>query len=209
MLGRGEVAERFKAALLKSAGRKSRGFESHPRRHPRDRRTRHATTGEPMHEGCSHTGAINPVAAPRDVCERCVEVGSTWVHLRQCVTCARTLCCNDSPNRHMTAHFGETGHPIMRGADPGDQWTWCFADDAMIRPTAAGWETYDPFVEAGFPMAQRHLEGGGTADPGEDLVTPEGFPLGDWFAYLRELHDAGELDASDATRAQALPGWRW
>ena len=33
MLGRGEVAERFKAALLKSAGRKSRGFESHPRRH--------------------------------------------------------------------------------------------------------------------------------------------------------------------------------
>ena len=35
MLRPGEVAERFKAALLKSAGRKSRGFESHPRRHPR------------------------------------------------------------------------------------------------------------------------------------------------------------------------------
>jgi hypothetical protein len=40
-------------------------------------------------------------------------------------------------------------------------------------------------------------------------VTPDGFPLGDWFAYMRELHDAGELDASDATRVQALPGWHW
>ena len=32
MLARGEVAEWSMAALLKSAGRKPRGFESHPRR---------------------------------------------------------------------------------------------------------------------------------------------------------------------------------
>ena len=33
MLDRGEVAERLKAAVLKTAGRKPRGFESLPLRH--------------------------------------------------------------------------------------------------------------------------------------------------------------------------------
>ncbi|HKF86438.1 MAG TPA: UBP-type zinc finger domain-containing protein, partial [Candidatus Limnocylindrales bacterium] len=147
-----------------------------------------------MHEACTHSAMINGVPAPRDVCEACVEVGGTWVHLRQCLTCARTLCCNDSPNRHMTGHFDEIGHPIMRGAGAGEDWTWCFADDAMIRESADGWETYDPFVDAGISMAREHLEATGGVDPGEDLVTSQGFPLGEWFAYVRELHDDGELD---------------
>ena len=162
-----------------------------------------------MHQACSHAGSIAEVGTPRDVCEACIEVGSTWVHLRQCLTCGRTLCCNDSPNRHMTAHWREIGHPVMRGASPGEQWTWCFPDDAMIRPTADGWQTYDPFLDAGLVIAKQHLEGGGTPDPDEDLVTRFGFPLGEWFAYVRELHDDGELDASDAELVAALPGWHW
>ena len=162
-----------------------------------------------MHEPCSHGASIADVPAPRDVCEACVEIGSTWVHLRQCLTCGRTLCCDDSPNRHMSAHWRETGHPVMRGASPGEHWTWCFADDAMVHRTAIGWETYDPFVEAGLPIAKRYLEGGGTADPGEDLVTAGGFPLGEWFAYMHDLHEEGELDPADEARVAALPGWHW
>jgi hypothetical protein len=162
-----------------------------------------------MHEACSHTGATAAVGSPRDVCEACVEIGGSWVHLRQCLTCGRTLCCNDSPNRHMTGHFNEIGHPIMRGAGPGDAWTWCFIDEAMIRPTAHGWETYDPFIDSGTAVAKDYLEGGGTADPDEDLLTPSGFPLGDWFAYVRELRRDGQLDPSDAALIDALPGWHW
>jgi hypothetical protein len=162
-----------------------------------------------MHEACSHTGTTAAVGSPRDVCEACVEIGGTWVHLRQCLTCGRTLCCNDSPNRHMTAHFHETGHPIMRGAGPGEDWVWCFVDEAMVRPTARGWETYDPFIDSGTVVAKQHLEGGGTADPDADLVTHSGFPLGDWFAYVRELRRDGELDAADASAIEALPGWHW
>ena len=102
-----------------------------------------------MHDPCTHADAIQLVDQPLEVCEACVEIGGTWVHLRQCLTCGRTLCCNDSPNRHMTGHYEEIGHPIMRGASPGEQWTWCFADEAMVRAAPAGWETYDPFIDAG------------------------------------------------------------
>jgi hypothetical protein len=165
--------------------------------------------GFAMMQGCSHAGAIADVAPPLDVCEACIEIGGTWVHLRQCLTCGRTLCCNDSPNRHMTAHWGETGHPIMRGASPGEQWTWCFADEAMVRPAAGGWETYDPFVEAGMRVAAEHLWDGGSVDPDEDLVTAHGFPLWNWFAYVRELHGDGELGPADTAAIEALPGWRW
>ena len=72
-----------------------------------------------------------------------------------------------------------------------------------------GWETYDPFVDTGITMAKQHLDGGGTADPDEDLVTQFGFPLGDWFAYVRELRRDGQLDPSDAALIEALPRWHW
>ena len=162
-----------------------------------------------MPQGCLHADAIADVADPLDVCEACMEIGGTWVHLRQCLTCGRTLCCNDSPNRHMAAHWNDTGHPVMRGASPGEQWIWCFADDAMIRPTTDGWETYDPFLEAGVEIAGPYLRGGGSPDPAEDLMTPHGFPLGDWFAYARDLHESGDLRAADVEALEALPGWHW
>ena len=162
-----------------------------------------------MREYCVHAGALEAVPPPRDVCEACAEIGGTWLHLRQCLTCGRTLCCDASPNRHMTGHFHEVGHPVMRGADPGDDWTWCFVDEAMVRETPDGWETYDPFVEAGMHVAQEHLEAGGSADPAQDLVTAHGFPLGEWFAYVREAHAAGALDADDAERIERLPAWHW
>ena len=78
----------------------------------------------------------------------------------------------------------------MRGADPGDTWTFCFVDEAMIRETPDGWETYDPFVEAGILVAKQHLEAGRTPDPAPGYVTAHGFPLGEWFAYVREARDA-------------------
>ena len=162
-----------------------------------------------MHDPCTHADAIQLVDPPLEVCEACIEIGGTWVHLRQCLTCGRTLCCNDSPNRHMTSHYEEIGHPIMRGASPGEQWTWCFVDEAMVRAAPAGWETYDPFLDAGISIARLHLKHGGSPDIDDDFFTPQGFPLGNWFAYVRYLRDEDQLDAQDAAAIEAIPGWRW
>lgn len=162
-----------------------------------------------MNHPCPHAVGLPPVPAPRDVCEDCVEEGSQWVHLRQCFTCHRTLCCNDSPKQHMTHHWEATGHPVMRTVEPGEDWVWCFADEATIRETADGWATYQPFVVLGTEEAAAYVVAGGSVDPGPDLVTEDGFPLGDWFGYVRETHAAGGLDPHDAAAIEAIPGWRW
>ena len=80
---------------------------------------------------CSHRGAEIVVGPPLDVCTACVETGATWVHLRQCLACGRTSCCNQSPNKHATAHFRATGHAMIRSAEPGEDWQWCYEDDRL------------------------------------------------------------------------------
>ena len=163
-----------------------------------------------MRQGCAHAAtAVTAVPAPVDVCEACVEIGSTWVHLRQCLTCGRTLCCDNSPNRHMTGHYREVGHPIMRGAGPGDDWTWCYVDDAMIRETDQGWVTYDPFLETGAIVAGQEVAAGRSLDIAEDAVTAQGFPIGDWVAFVRAAHADGSLIEEDAALVEAIPGWTW
>ena len=89
---------------------------------------------------CDHfeTGAV--VESPFDVCSTCVEMGATWVHLRQCLGCGRTSCCDNSPNRHATAHNRETGHPMIRSAEPGEDWRWCYPDELLFIPGPAGYE---------------------------------------------------------------------
>lgn len=59
-------------------------------------------------------------------CEDCVREGSRWVHLRLCLECGHVGCCDSSPRRHATAHFHESDHPVIRSAEPGETWRWCF-----------------------------------------------------------------------------------
>jgi len=87
---------------------------------------------------CEHFEPDLRVDAPLPVCSACVEVGDTWVHLRQCLTCGQTNCCDLSPNRHATAHFRETGHPMIRTAEAGEDWRWCFDDDRLYMPGSVG-----------------------------------------------------------------------
>ncbi len=90
---------------------------------------------------CEHYEADIRVDPPLDVCPSCVEIDSSWVHLRQCLACGRTGCCDQSPNRHASGHFRETGHPMIRSAEPGEGWEWCFVDDRFYKPRA---EVDDP-----------------------------------------------------------------
>jgi Zn-finger in ubiquitin-hydrolases and other protein len=54
-----------------------------------------------------------------------------WVHLRVCLTCGHVGCCDSSPPRHATVHFQQTGHPVMRSAEPGESWRWCFVHELL------------------------------------------------------------------------------
>jgi hypothetical protein len=46
------------------------------------------------------------------------------VHLRRCAACGHIGCCDDSLARHASAHWRETGHPIIRSFEPGEDWFW-------------------------------------------------------------------------------------
>ena len=67
--------------------------------------------------------------APRtNGCEECLANGDSWVHLRLCLVCGHVGCCDDSKNRHATAHFEATGHPVIRSIEKGETWRWCYVD---------------------------------------------------------------------------------
>ena len=59
-------------------------------------------------------------------------MGDTWVHLRMCEECGHIGCCDQSKNRHATAHFHSTAHPIIRSFEPGEDWYYCYLDDLMF-----------------------------------------------------------------------------
>jgi len=81
---------------------------------------------------CPHIESITAVKkAARRECQECVKIGSSWVHLRTCQTCGVTLCCDSSPNRHASAHARKTTHPVVASAEPGENWLYCYPDEAF------------------------------------------------------------------------------
>jgi uncharacterized UBP type Zn finger protein len=88
-----------------------------------------------MDQTCRHIDLIDPDATPSaDGCEDCLRIGGWWVHLRMCLSCGHVGCCDASPNRHATKHFGATGHPVIRSLEPGEDWMWCYVDEAWLEP---------------------------------------------------------------------------
>jgi uncharacterized UBP type Zn finger protein len=85
---------------------------------------------------CSHLdqAAERPDPQPETPagCTDCLAEGRhDWVHLRLCLTCGHVGCCDSSPATHATRHYQGTEHPVMRSAEPGESWRWCFPD-AMV-----------------------------------------------------------------------------
>jgi hypothetical protein len=83
---------------------------------------------------CSHLDTIEITELPDQVagCAECLEIGSSWCHLRICLGCGHVGCCDSSPNHHASTHARETGHPLVRSIQPGESWAWCYADQAML-----------------------------------------------------------------------------
>lgn len=84
--------------------------------------------------GCTHLDTVRVGELPDPLlgCEECLKIGARWMHLRMCLTCGKVGCCDNSPNRHATAHFHEGGHPLIRSAEPGEDWAWCYVDELML-----------------------------------------------------------------------------
>ncbi|MEO7351376.1 MAG: Na+/H+ antiporter [Marmoricola sp.] len=98
-----------------------------------DQRERVKSTGVTVTlEGdCDHLREVRRPVEPDTPgeCGDCLREGTAWVHLRMCVSCGHIGCCDSSPQRHASVHHEATEHPVMRSAEPGEDWRWCFVDE--------------------------------------------------------------------------------
>jgi len=78
---------------------------------------------------CAHLDQVKFTQTGTRVCEDCIKMGDTWVHLRMCLVCGHVGCCDSSKNKHATKHFHRTKHPLVRSIEPGEAWVWCYADE--------------------------------------------------------------------------------
>lgn len=81
---------------------------------------------------CGHLDRIKPVFPSASGCEECLRSGDEWNHLRLCLTCGHVGCCDTSKNKHATAHFHDTDHPVMKSIELFDDWAWCFVDEEYV-----------------------------------------------------------------------------
>lgn len=66
------------------------------------------------------------------VCVDCLAEGVNHpAPLRRCLTCGHVACSDSSPRRHATRHFEVSGHPVIRSAEPGESWRWCYLHARM------------------------------------------------------------------------------
>lgn len=65
-------------------------------------------------------------------CQDCLELGTSWVHLRLCLTCGHVGCCDSSPMRHASAHAHSAEHAIVQSFEPGEDWRWCYVHEKYV-----------------------------------------------------------------------------
>jgi hypothetical protein len=94
----------------------------------------------------------------------CLAAGGWWLHLRRCTQCGHIGCCDTSPSQHASRHAAETGHPIIRSFEPGEDWFWDFTTEDYAEGPALAPPLHHPLDQ---PV------------PG-----PEGMVPGDWRFHL-------------------------
>jgi diadenylate cyclase len=117
-----------------------------------------------MPEGCSHLDPIHKVTPSTNGCEECLRRGDHWIHLRLCLTCGHVGCCDDSKNKHATAHFHSTGHPLIESLEAGENWRWCYVDGILF--PGASVISYAPVVRQ---QSSVSTEEGALPSSGESL----------------------------------------
>jgi hypothetical protein len=71
---------------------------------------------------CSHLDSIQFTELPESIagCEECLASGGY------------IGCYDDSPSKHASAHARNIGHPVIRSAEPGEDWSYCYVDDVTF-----------------------------------------------------------------------------
>jgi hypothetical protein len=90
---------------------------------------------------CNHLDQIRGVTPLSIGCEECLRTGEEWAELRLCLTCGHVGCCDDSKNKHATAHFHSTRHAIVESLEPGENWRWCYIDQILFASEIAEADT--------------------------------------------------------------------
>lgn len=76
---------------------------------------------------------IHPDVLPSGTgCLECEASGSWWVHLRRCAACGHIGCCDDSLNKHATAHWQSHGHDVIQTFEPGEDWFWSYSAQRLF-----------------------------------------------------------------------------
>ena len=86
-----------------------------------------------MKKRCRHLKKIQDIEPKSSECEACKISGESWKHLRMCMTCGDVGCCDQSKNTHARKHFEETGHPVIKSLEPGEDWLWCYKDKIYLK----------------------------------------------------------------------------
>ena len=87
------------------------------------------------HRRCLRAPRRRRGPAPAHECRRLLR--RAWIRGCAGCTCAPAPpaetwgCCDSSEGNHASAHFKETGHPVMRSIEPGEAWRWCFVDEVI------------------------------------------------------------------------------
>ncbi|RFA12011.1 hypothetical protein B7R21_11815 [Subtercola boreus] len=90
-------------------------------------------------------GGIDPDVAPSGTdCVECDAQGLWWFHLRRCAECGHVGCCDDSLAKHATAHFRETGHPVIQSFEPGETWMFDYRTEAVFEGPSLAAPTHHP-----------------------------------------------------------------
>ncbi|WP_435881369.1 DUF427 domain-containing protein [Streptomyces parvulus] len=109
------------------------GTEPEPRWEPRP------DGGRPDGRLCAHTRTAFPEPLPlSEVCLPCAAGGRHQIGLRHCLTCGHVGCSDSSPGAHASAHFDDSGHPVVRSLAPGEDWAWCYEDQVYLDPAPRG-----------------------------------------------------------------------
>jgi hypothetical protein len=81
---------------------------------------------------CTHTDQIRDVQPSVRGWEECLEIGDTWVRVRECLVCGHVGCCDSSKNKHATRHFLGITHPVVASFEPDEDWRWCYVDETSV-----------------------------------------------------------------------------
>ena len=82
---------------------------------------------------CSHTDSIKLTELPDEIagCTDCLAIGGRWLHLRMCHPAATSRAATARRPARLRPR-PQLQHPIVRSAEPGEDWSWCYLDNVTF-----------------------------------------------------------------------------